>query len=94
MALEREVKAAEKDETRVQAAKDAVSKALQMIERELAGREYLAESFSLADVAFAPALLMLANVGVTIDPSLANVTAWKARLLARPSIGRVAKSAA
>jgi glutathione S-transferase len=94
MALERESKAAEKDDTRVQAAKDAVIKALQMLERELAGREYLAESFSLADVAFAPALMLLSQVGVTIDASLANVAAWKARLLARPSIGRVAKSAA
>jgi glutathione S-transferase len=94
MALEREAKAADKDETRSQAAKEAVTKALAMLERELSGREYLADSFSLADVAFAPALLMLPQVGMTIDPSLVNVSAWKARLLARPSIGKIAKSAA
>jgi glutathione S-transferase len=96
MALEREAKAqaADKDEARAQAAREAVTKALQMLERELAGREYLAEDFSLADVAFAPALLMLPQVGIAIDPSLANVAAWKARLLQRPSIGKVAKSAA
>lgn len=93
MALERETRAAEKDEARIQAARDAVAKALQMLERELTGREYLGEEFSLADVAFAPALLMLPQVGVTIDPALANVTAWKNRLLARPSIGKAAKAA-
>ena len=94
MALEREAKAADKDEVRAHAAREAITKALQMLDRELAGRDYLAEAFSLADVAFAPALLMLAQVGVPLDPSLANVAAWKARLLARPSIGKVAKSAA
>jgi glutathione S-transferase len=94
MALERESRSAEKDEARIQAARETVTKTLQMLERELAGREYLASDFSLADVAFAPALLMLSQVGITIEPSLANVTAWKSRLLARPSIGRVAKSAA
>ena len=94
MALERETKAPEKDETRIHAAREAVTKALQMLERELAGREYLGADFSLADVAFAPALLMLAQVGITVDASLANVAAWKARLLSRPSIGKAAKSAA
>lgn len=93
MALERESRSADKDETRIQAAREAVAKALQMLERELAGREYLGEDFSLADVAFAPALMMLPQVGVTIDPALANVTAWKNRLLARPSIGKAAKAA-
>ena len=93
MALERETKAAEKDDARIQAAREAVAKALQMLERELAGREYLGEDFSLADVAFAPALLMLPQVGITIDGGLTNVAAWKARLLSRPSIGKAAKAA-
>lgn len=94
MALEREAKATEKDEVRSNAAREAVAKALQMLDRELAGREYLGESFSLADIAFAPALLALPQVGITIDPALANVAAWKVRLIARPSIGKAAKSAA
>lgn len=91
MALEREAKAAEKDDSRIAAAREAVGKALQMLERELKGRHYLAEAFSLADVAFAPAVLMLGQVGVTIDPALTNVAAWKARLLERPSIATLAK---
>lgn len=91
MALEREAKAAERDEARAAAAREAVTKGLQMLERELSGREFLAEDFSLADVAFAPAVLMLGQVGVTIDPELTNVIAWKARLLQRPSIANLAK---
>ena len=94
MALEREAKATDKDEPRAQAARETITKTLAMLERELTGREFLSGDFSLADIAFAPALLMLPQVGIAIDPSLANVAAWKARLLARPSIGKVAKSAA
>jgi glutathione S-transferase len=93
MALERESKSADKDDARIQAAREAVTKTLQMLERELAGREFLGADFSLADVAFAPALLMLPQVGINIDASLPNVTAWKARLLSRPSIGKAAKAA-
>jgi stringent starvation protein A len=94
MALEREGKTADKDDPRVQAARETVTKTLQMLERELNGREYLGADFSLADVAFAPALLMLPQIGINIDASLANVNAWKARLLSRPSIGKAARSAA
>jgi len=91
MALDREARATEKDEARAGAARDAVAQALRMLERELATREYLGEDFSMADVAFAPALMMLGQVGVTIDPVLTNVIAWKARLLARPSIANLTK---
>jgi len=91
MALEREGKAAERDEARVTAAREAVSQALRMLDRELAGREYLGNDFSLADVAFAPGILMLGQVGVTLDAALTNVIAWKARLLERPSIANLAK---
>lgn len=91
MALEREGKATERDEARVTAAREAVSQALRMLDRELAGREYLGNDFSLADVAFAPGILMLGQVGVTLDAALTNVIAWKARLLERPSIANLAK---
>jgi len=67
MALERESKAAEKDEAASrrprgpdQSAADAGARVVR--------REYLGQDFSLADVAFAPALLMLPQVGITIDP--------------------------
>jgi len=93
MALEREAKLPERDEARTVAAREAVTKCLAMLERELTGREYIAGEFSLADAAFAPALLVLPTVGIALDASLPNVAAWKSRLLARPSIGKIAKSA-
>lgn len=94
MALDRELKSPERDEARVQGAKETLQKGLAMLERELGGKEYLSETFSLADVAFAPALLMLPTLGIVIDGTLPNVSAWKARLLGRDSIGNLAKSAA
>ena len=61
---------------------DRIEPALELAEHG----EYLAGDFTLADVAFAPGLQMLAQTGVPIDASLKNVAAWKTRLLARPSV--------
>lgn len=87
MALEREAQAADKDEARAAAAREVVAATLARLDKELAEHgEYLAGDFTLADVAFAPGLQMLAQTGVPIDASLKNVAAWKTRLLARPSV--------
>lgn len=91
MALEREARSAEKDEAKVAAAREAISKTLAMLERELSGRSFLADEFSLADIAFAPALLLLPGLGVALDASLPNVAAWKTRLVERPSIAALAR---
>jgi glutathione S-transferase len=53
----------------------------------VSGKEFLvAGQFSLADIAFVPALLILPRLGVDVDPSLRGVTAWINRLKQRPSI--------
>ncbi|MFT4569164.1 MAG: glutathione S-transferase [Hyphomicrobiaceae bacterium] len=91
MALAQEREAAEPDAARIGQAKDAITKTLAMLERELEGKEYLAGEFSLADVAFTPALLQLDNVSVSLDSALVNVRAWATRLAARPSVGAVMK---
>lgn len=91
MALKQERDAAEPDPARIGQAKDAISNTLAMLERELEGKDYLAGDFSLADVAFAPALLQLDQVGFTLDSSFPNVKGWAARLAARPSVGAVMK---
>ena len=76
-----------KDEARAAAAREVVAATLARLDKELAEHgEYLAGDFTLADVAFAPGLQMLAQTGVPIDASLKNVAAWKTRLLARPSV--------
>ena len=92
MALQNELAKASgsRDEARVKAARDVVVKTLEMLNRELEGKEYLGgEEFSLADVAFAPMVLQLEKLGVHLDSTLKNVKAWAQRLAARPSIAKV-----
>jgi glutathione S-transferase len=62
------------------------AKALDVIERALAGKEYLAGAFSLADICYAPYLQYLfdTNAGEIIAER-PNVSAWATRVLERPS---------
>jgi glutathione S-transferase len=97
MALQHELAKASsaRDESRVKAARDVVLKSLAMLDRELEGKEYLAgEDFSLADVAFAPMVLQLEQLGVQLDGTLKNVKGWAQRLAARPSIAKVPRRVA
>ena len=55
------------------------------IERELEGREYLAGTFSLADIAYMPNIDSLERFEIPIDPKYKNMLAWTERLKARPS---------
>lgn len=92
MALQNELAkpAGTRDDSRVKAARDVVVKTLEMLNRELDGKEYLGgDSFSLADVAFAPMALQLEKLGVNLDNTLKNVKAWAQRLAARPSVAKV-----
>lgn len=80
-----------RDESRVKAARDVVVKTLEMLNRELEGKEYLGgDDFSLADVAFAPMVLQLEKLGVNLDnTTLKNVKAWAQRLASRASVAKV-----
>jgi len=92
MALQNELakSAGHRDEARIKAARDVVIKTLEMLNRELEGKEYLGgDTFSLADVAFAPMVLQLEKLGVHLESSAKNVKAWAQRLAARPSIAKV-----
>jgi glutathione S-transferase len=66
-------------------AKADISKCFDRLETELQGKEYLAGSFSLADVAFMANFDLLDRFQIAVDPKYANTTAWIARLKARPS---------
>ncbi|HEY2707647.1 MAG TPA: glutathione S-transferase family protein [Caulobacteraceae bacterium] len=53
----------------------------------IAGRDYIAgDRFSLADILLFGFLEFGANVGQPLDPANANLTAWQARVAARPSV--------
>ena len=75
----------ERDANVIATAKADINKCFDRIEGELQGKEYLAGSFSLADIAFMANLDLLDSFQVVVDPKYANTTAWIARLKARPS---------
>lgn len=76
----------EQDADRLQRYRKGLTDGLVRLEGFLTGREFLAGEFSLADIAFVPAVLNLSRLGVEIDPRLRNVAGWIGRLRQRPSI--------
>ncbi|MBI1996275.1 MAG: glutathione S-transferase family protein [Deltaproteobacteria bacterium] len=66
-------------------AKADINKCFDRIEGALQGKEYLAGSFSLADIAFMANFDLLDRFQIAVDPKYANTIAWIARLKARPS---------
>ena len=77
---------AERDAQRVDNARTQIAACFGRIENELEGKDYLAGSFSLADIAFMANLDLLDRFGIAVDPTkFKNTAAWIARLKARPS---------
>lgn len=61
---------------------------LDVLDARLAGRDYLLDTFSLADIPAASVLLFGTMLGVSVE-GRANVEAWLARCRARPARARV-----
>jgi len=62
-----------------------IGSAFAVVERQLQGKEYLAGSFSLADIAYMPNIALLERFAVPLDPDLKNVAGWIERLRTRTS---------
>lgn len=79
----------EKNAKAAESAKKDVAACLEILDRELAGKEYLVgSSFTLADLsitAFGPFMMRL---GVDLNP-YKNVNAWIGRSMQRPALARV-----
>jgi glutathione S-transferase len=76
----------ERDAQRIDNARAELTKAFDRIESELNGNDYLAGSFSLADVAFMSNIELLDRFAIPVDANkYKNTVAWIARLKARPS---------
>ena len=56
------------------------------LDREMAGKDFLAYGYSLADITFIPVFLRQQRYGVPIDDSLPHLKRWMERLLARPGV--------
>lgn len=67
-----------------EAARKELSRYLPVLEAALAGRDFLEDAFSLADIAYAPHLWLVQEGGLDFSP-WPLVSAWLARTLARPA---------
>lgn len=76
------------DEARMERAREALDKAYRWLDQRLAGRYWAAgDAFTLADCAAAPALFY-ADWVHPIGDDFATLRAYRARVLARPSVAR------
>ena len=75
----------ERDANLVAAAKADIAKCFERIDKELQGKEYLAGSFSLADIAFMANLDLLDHFQIAVDPKHKSSIDWIVRLKARAS---------
>ena len=77
----------ERDQSRVQRPHQQIERVLDYLNHELQGNSYLAGEFSVADIAFAPRMLVLGEIGIDVlGTNRGNVDAWIKRMLERPSI--------
>ncbi len=75
----------QRDPKIIENAKAKIAKCFDRIEKELEGKEYLARTFSLADIAFMANFDLLERLQIPVDSKYKNTLAWIARLKARPS---------
>lgn len=80
----------ERDAQRIDTAKGEINKCFDRLEKELEGREFLAGSFSLADIAYMANLDLLERFNIAVDAKYKNIVAWIERLKARPSFAESA----
>jgi glutathione S-transferase len=76
----------ERDQARLQRLHRLIERALDYLNHELTGQQFLAGDFSVADISFVPRLLVLGGLGIEAGTNRPNVDAWIKRMLERPSI--------
>ncbi len=77
---------AERNAERLQRLNQAVERVLDYLNQELAGAQFPATDFSVAEIGFIPRLLVLPNLGIEAGTNRPNVDGWIKRLLERPSL--------
>lgn len=80
----------ERDEQRVEQARDELRRCLYFLREHLDGNQFLAgNEFTLADAAFAPRMMVLGRLGFEFEPALAPVQQWLDRVRTRPSVAQL-----
>ena len=59
---------------------------LENLNRQMQGREYIADDYSLGDITYIPFFLRRERYQVNIGDDLPHVKAWMKRLLERPAV--------
>jgi len=75
----------QKDLKLIEHAKAEITKCFERIEKELEGKEYIAGTFSLADIAYMPNIDLLERFQIPVESKYKNMLAWIERLKTRPS---------
>ena len=76
---------AERDREKIAEGQREAPEHFAYLERELAGRDYFAGEFSLADISFVPPLANLERAGFSIPDEFPRLKAWWKRMKSRPS---------
>lgn len=77
----------DRDQGRIQRLHQQIERVLDYLNHELQGASFLAGEFSVADIGFAPRMLVLGQLGIDVlGNNRANVDAWLKRMMERPSI--------
>jgi glutathione S-transferase len=84
----------ERNAERLQRLHQGVERMLDYLNHELQGQQFLASEFSVADIGFAPRLLVLPLLGMDPGQNRPNLNDWIGRLLERPSVKNLAGVAA
>lgn len=69
-----------------EAVKQKLRAHLETLNREIAGRTYIADEFSLADITFIPFYTRQQRYGIAVDDSLPNLKRWMENLIERPAV--------
>jgi glutathione S-transferase len=78
----------ERNPKAAEGAKKEIAEMLGILDRQLAGRDYLVgDAFSLVDLSIVAFLPFLMRIGVDLNP-YANINAWSGRCMQRPALGR------
>lgn len=67
-------------------ARDKMHQHLQTLDKELAGKKYIVDDYSLADITFIPFYTRQERYGIAIDERYPNVKRWGENLIARAQV--------
>lgn len=80
---------AERDADRLNQLNQRIARVLDYLNHELQGQQFLASDFSIADIGFAPRIVVLRELGIEPGENRPNVDGWLSRLIERSSIANV-----